>query len=149
MARFLSKSEEHTIIKAIEQAELSTSGEIRVHIEPRCKAPAPEERAKEVFARLGMHNTALKNGVLIYISVKDKNTAIWGDEGIDGAVGQSFWDSELELLLKYFKKGDFAGGLSAVIERIGIKLKKHFPYQQDDINELPDEISYGGDDDDA
>ena len=147
MARFLSKSDEQIIISAIKQAELNTSGEIRVHIEPRCKAATPEDRVKEVFTHLNMHKTALKNGVLIYVSVKDKNTAIWGDEGINKAVGQDFWDSELHVLLKHFREGDYAGGLSSAIESVGIKLKQHFPYQKDDVNELPDDISYGDDDD--
>jgi uncharacterized membrane protein len=30
------------------------------------------------------------------------------------------------------------------IELTGEQLKKHFPYQSDDVNELSDEISFGG-----
>jgi uncharacterized membrane protein len=42
-----------------------------------------------------------------------------------------------------FAKGDFAEGISGGIYRVGEKLKEFFPYQEDDVNELPDDISIG------
>lgn len=143
MARFLTKDQEQTIIKAIREAENQTSGEIRVHIEPKCKHEDPLERAKEVFAELQMHKTELRNGVIIYVSTDDHKLAIWGDKGINEKVGQDFWVYELELMTKYFKAGDYETGLQEVVTHIGNKLKEFFPYQQNDTNELSDDISYG------
>lgn len=143
MSKILSKEEEKTIISAIKEAETATSGEVRVHFEDRCKAKDPIIRAKEVFAELNMHTTELRNGVIVYVAIKDHKIAVWGDEGIHTKVGQSFWDDVLSILQKYFKADDYESGLKDAILMIGQKLKEFFPYQKDDVNELSDEISYG------
>lgn len=143
MARFLSKEEEQTIISAIKDAETATSGEVRVHIENKCKADDPVDRAKEVFAELKMHETELKNGVIIYIATKDHKLAIWGDQGIHEKVGQNFWEEEIKLMQKYFQADDYESGIKDAVLMVGQKLKEFFPYQKDDVNELPDDISYG------
>ncbi|MDR9417869.1 TPM domain-containing protein [Gracilimonas sp.] len=143
MAKFLTQKQEKHIIEAIRQAEEATSGEIRVHIEKKCKAEDPLDRAKEVFAELKMHETELRNGIIVYVAWKDHKVAIWGDEGIHGKVGQEFWEEELELLIKYFKASDYETGLSEVVLQIGQKLKENFPFEQKgEVNELSDEISY-------
>ena len=143
MARFLSKEQERTIINAIKEAETNTSGEVRVHIEEKCKTGDPIERAKEVFAKLKMHETELRNGVIVYVATKDHKLAAWGDQGIHEKVGQQFWEEEIELMKKYFQADDYESGLRDAVLLIGEKLKEHFPYQKDDVNELSDEISYG------
>lgn len=147
MAKFLSKEEEKTIVSAIKEAELNTSGEVRLHIEPKCKTEDPKERAIQVFAELGMHETELNNGVIIYVATKDHKMAIWGDSGIHEKVGQSFWEDEIALMKKYFQADDYESGLKDAILQVGQKLKEFFPYQQDDVNELSDDISYGGNED--
>jgi uncharacterized membrane protein len=142
MAKFLSQKQEQSIVESIKEAEKESSGEIRVHIEKKCKADSPTERAQQVFAELKMHETELRNGVIVYVAWKDHKVAIWGDQGIHEKVGQKFWDDELELILDYFKKEDYETGLSEVILQIGQKLKEFFPYQKDDVDELSNEISY-------
>jgi uncharacterized membrane protein len=137
---FLTAEQEQTLIAAIKDAENNTSGEIRVHIEKTSNEP-PMERALEVFRFLNMDDTALRNGVLFYIAVESKKFAIIGDEGINKVVPTGFWDEEKELVLSYFKKGDFSTGLELAILEVGKNLKKYFPYQSDDTNELSDEIS--------
>lgn len=143
MAKFLTQEQEEHIVESIQQAEQATSGEVRIHIEKTCKAESPIDRAKEVFAELKMHETEFRNGVIVYVAWKDQKVAIWGDEGIHEKVGQEFWEEELELILKYFKAGDYETGLSEVVLQIGQKLKENFPYEQKgEVNELSDEISY-------
>ena len=130
------------IVNAIKRAELNTSGEIRVHIENTCKGDVLD-RAADVFAMLKMHKTELRNGVLFYLAVKDKQFGILGDAGINAVVPDDFWESIKENMVEFFKKGDFSTGLVKGIDMAGEKLKEHFPYQKDDVNELPDEISFG------
>lgn len=143
MAKFLTQDQEERIVESIRQAEEATSGEVRVHIEKKCKAESAIERAKEVFAELKMHETEFRNGVIVYVAFKDHKAAIWGDEGIHDKVGQAFWEDELALLIKYFKEDDYETGLSEVVLQIGQKLKENFPYEQKgETNELSDEISY-------
>ena len=137
---FLSKAEEQEIVLAIVEAEKNTSGEIRVHIEEHTEK-SPLERAQEVFFELKMDETQDRNGVLFYVCVSDKKFAILGDKGINEAVESDFWDCTKDTVIANFKEGNIKKGLVEGILRAGERLKKYFPYQSDDTNELSNEIS--------
>ena len=136
---FLTKEEEQEIVQAIQIAEKDTSGEIRVHIEKTTSIDA-FDRALEVFHLLKMDETALKNGVLIYLAVDDHSFVICGDEGINNVVENDFWDCTKDAMLAHFKTGNFKQGLIDGILRAGDRLKTHFPYVEGDENELSNEI---------
>ena len=139
---FFNKAEEFQILDAIRQAESNCSGEVRVHVENHCKGDVLE-RAAIVFDLLKMQKTKLRNGVLFYLAVKDHKFAILGDAGINAKVSDNFWDEIKDFMLSYFKQNEFSIGLAGGIIRAGEQLKIHFPHQgEDDINELPDDISY-------
>lgn len=137
----LNREEDRRVVEAIRQAEKNTSGEIKVHIENRCKGDV-EQRSLFIFNLLKLNETKLRNGVLIYLAVKDHKFAILGDEGIDKVVGDGFWNDVKDLMLGYFRESRFTEGLEQGILRCGEKLKAYFPYQSNDINEIPDDISY-------
>jgi uncharacterized membrane protein len=139
---FLGKENELLITKAIEKAEHQTSGEIRVHLESKCSEEVLD-RAAWLFKKLKMHETKDRNGVLIYLSINDRKFAIIGDAGINKVVPEGFWNDIKEMMIGHFKKGEFAIGLINGIEKTGEHLKQYFPWQENDVNELPDEISYG------
>jgi uncharacterized membrane protein len=135
-------SEKNRIVAAIAAAEMQTSGEIRVHIEPHCKHHVLS-RAAEVFSKLEMHKTAKRNGVLIYLAYEDKRFAIIGDKGINDVVPEDFWDSTKEEMAKYFKEGQFQAGVIHGINESAKHLAKYFPHEAGDINELSNDISEG------
>ncbi|WP_369769735.1 TPM domain-containing protein [Flavobacterium sp. WC2416] len=139
---FLTQEEEQEIVEAIRVAEKYTSGEIRVHLEKTTELD-PFDRALEVFNELKMDETQLKNGVLIYLAVKDKTFVICGDQGINEIVANDFWDSTKDIMVTHFKNGNFKQGLIDGILKAGEELKKHFPWSEDDTNELSNEISKG------
>ncbi|MBC7524856.1 MAG: TPM domain-containing protein [Flavobacterium sp.] len=139
---FLSKKEEQEIVDAIQVAEKNTSGEIRVHLE-KTTSIAPYDRAVEVFNLLEMHKTKDANGVLIYVAVNDKQFVICGDKGIDDKVDINFWSTTKDAIVNQFKIGNFKQGLIDGILKAGEQLKQHFPYQDDDTDELSNEISIG------
>lgn len=139
---FFNKQEKENITLAIKEAELNTSGEIRVHIEGKCREEVMD-RAVYIFEKLGMHKTELRNGVLFYLAVNDHKFAILGDAGINQVVPDDFWDEIKKSMLDFFSEKQFSEGLSRGIKMAGEQLKNHFPYQKDDINELSDEISFG------
>ena len=140
--KFLSLEEEAMVVKAIQEAEHQTGGEVRVHVESVCRGNVMD-RAAWLFKSLKMHETALRNGVLIYLSTTDRKFAIIGDAGINAVVPKGFWDDVKEQMIAHFSKGEMATGFVVGIAKVGEKLKEFFPYQDDDVNELPDEISYG------
>ncbi|MBM3435706.1 MAG: TPM domain-containing protein [Bacteroidetes bacterium] len=139
---FFTTQEKDDISIAIKNAELDTSGEIRVHIEEKCKGEVLD-RATDIFKKLEMHKTKLRNGVLFYLAVKNRKFAVIGDAGINRVVPVNFWDTVRDKLLNHFRENHFAAGLVEGIELAGLQMKKYFPFQKDDINELPDDISYG------
>jgi uncharacterized membrane protein len=138
---FFSKEQQAQILASFKEAELETSGEIRVHIETSLKGDVLD-RAAWLFRKMGMDKTAERNGVLFYLAVSDRKFAIIGDAGIDAKVPAGFWDEISELLKKNFREGKFTEGLSEGIIKAGNQLKTHFPHRLDDVNELPDEISF-------
>jgi uncharacterized membrane protein len=139
--KFFSTEEKQQILDAIAKAELNTSGEIRLHMEDKCKIDVLD-RAAYIFDKLDMHQTAQRNGVLFYLAVHDRKFAILGDAGINKVVSANFWDEIKETMLGYFKEGKFTDGLSRGILMAGEQLKANFPFQSDDVNELSDEISF-------
>ncbi len=138
----LTADEVKLVTGAIREAEKDTSGEIRVHLDEKCPS-APMERAEAVFNYLGMDKTKLRNGVLIYVACQSKVFAIIGDKGINDAVPENFWKDVTDVMKGFFSASRYAEGLTAAIRMTGEKLKTFFPYRSDDVNELPDEISYG------
>lgn len=142
--KLFGESEEAQIEKAIEQAELNTSGEIRLHVENKCKEQVLD-RAAYIFDELEMQQTELRNGVLIYVAFQDRKLAVIGDAGINAAVPNGFWDQLKSDLAKRFSSEEYIDGLEEAILKAGDQLKSFFPYQSDDVNELPNQISFGKD----
>lgn len=139
---FLTAQEEQEIVEAIRVAEKNTSGEIRVHLEKSSKIDV-FERAMDVFHYLKMDNTKEQNGVLIYVAVEDQTFVIYGDKGINDIVGKDFWNTTKDAIQAQFKSGNFKQGLVDGILKAGNVLEKHFSWQHNDINELPNDISKG------
>lgn len=139
---FLSTEEEKQIVKTIQQAERLTSGEIRVHIDQHTHK-SQIERAKEIFYLLKMNETQNHNGILFHVSIENKAFSVIGDEGIDKKVPLNFWEDIKDEITLFFKQKRYAEGLIKGIQMAGESLQHYFPYQKNDTNELPDEISKG------
>ncbi|HEV9036140.1 MAG TPA: TPM domain-containing protein [Puia sp.] len=138
------EDQQQEITTAIRDAEKCTSGEIRVFIERHCRYMDPLDRALEVFAALQMERTAARNGVLVYVALKDRQLAVFGDRGIHEKVGVVFWNQQVKTILSHFNNADYSHGIAAVVTEIGKALQQHFPYDPDtDKNELPDDIVFG------
>lgn len=138
---FFTPADKERIVQAIREAEDTTSGEIRVHLENYCRGDVLD-RAAFLFNELRINETEQHNGVLIYVAVKDKKFAIIGDAGINAVVEEHFWEDVKLLMSEHFKLGEFVAGLQKGIGKAGEKLKKHFPVMRNDVNELNDEISF-------
>lgn len=129
---------------AIEEAEKRTSGEIQVSVAPLFWGSV-RKTAEKAFDRLGMTRTAARNGILFFIVPARRRFAVLGDSGIHEKVGQDFWEAVAAALSEKFHTGDFTGGLVDAIHEVGERLAEHFPYDaESDVNELPDEIDFGG-----
>jgi uncharacterized membrane protein len=141
---FFPEEESRLIVKAIRHAEKSTSGEVRVFVESRCAWVDAIDRAAEVFFSLKMENTEQRNGVLVYVAIKDKQLAVFGDQGIHEKVGFEYWNKVVAEMLQNFNSREYGKGIAECVIQVGEALRNHFPYDKEaDKNELPDEIVFG------
>ena len=141
---FFTAEEKQQIVEAIQKAEQRTSGEVRVFVESRCRFVDAIDRAVELFFQLGMHKTDERNGTIVYVAVKDKQAAVFGDEGIHQKLGQKYWEEEVNKMMVCFKQANLAEGIIQCVNDIGEALYQNFPYDhKTDKNELPDDIVFG------
>ncbi len=139
----LPADEELEIVRCIRTAESESRAEIRVHLAKPLKGRDILESALVVFRKTGMHKTELRNGVLIYVSIEDKQFAIIGDSGIHECVTEAFWQEVRDEMAVYFKQNNPSAAICHGIKRAGEKLKTYFPAGHSNPNELSDEISRG------
>ena len=139
---YFSDVEGRAIIDAIEEAEKATSGEIRLHVENRCKGDILDS-ASEVFSLLAMHKTQFRNGVLIYLAVEDHKFAVIGDAGINQKVEAHYWEDIKDHMSARFEADAIVSGICEAIKTTGQKLKEHFPVPANDAVKLEDETSTG------
>src|ERR1051325_10806905 len=116
---FFTREEQERIVNAIRQAEQQTSGEIRVYTESHCRFVNPLDRAAEIFWGLKMDLTKDRNGVLVYIAMKDHQFAILADQCIHEKVGQAFWEQEVSVMKTHFSRAHPAEAIEAVVNDVG------------------------------
>jgi len=141
--KFYSEDEQYRIVQAIREWEKDTTGEIKLHIENKCKVD-PLVRTKELFQKLQLNKTANRNAVLIYLAVQSHTFAVWGDAGINEKVDAKFWDSIAWIIEDHFKDGLFVVGASEAIKLVGRKLVEFFPAngEEENENEISNDISF-------
>jgi len=137
---FLTPGERTRVLDAVKRFETLTSGEIRVHLAEHSHGE-PTLAAVHAFESLGMTKTRDRNGVLFFVSVRDRRVAVVGDSGIHGNVPEGFWTGVVRSVEREFAKGRYAEGLIRGVEMAGARLAEHFPHGPGDVNELPDSIS--------
>ncbi len=143
-SRLLSASDKQLLVQAIQNAEKTTSGEIRVFVESHLNKVDALTRAQQIFIKNKMQKTEQRNGVLLYVALEDKKLAVFGDQGIHEKVGDAYWNQQVQIMLSHFKSENYVTGLTEVILAIGEALTSHFPYDRsNDVNELSDEIMVG------
>jgi uncharacterized membrane protein len=141
--KFFSDEDQQLIVQAIRDAERCTSGEVRVYVESKCSYVDALDRAIELFGEMGMHATKERNGVLVYVAIKDHQLAVFGDEGIHRKVGADYWNTEVIKMIRDFNRDNYAVGIAGCVEDIGRALQEYFPFTDKDTNELSDEIHFG------
>ncbi len=137
---FMSEPDLDAVRHAITQAEAGTSAEIRVHLDHRCPGD-PMARAVAVFERLGMHKTAERHGVLIYVAIADRKLAVIGDQAIHERVGEGYWRALVAAVTAHFRDERPRDGFIHAVSDAGEALRRHFPRRPGGTNELGDQVS--------
>lgn len=95
------------------------------------------QRALDLFAQLHVWDTALDNGVLLYVQLADRAVEIVADRGLHGRVAPDEWAAICTHLQAAFAAGEAAAGMEAAVGEIAAVLARHFPAAGGG-NELPD-----------
>ncbi|MFN2541175.1 MAG: TPM domain-containing protein [Chthoniobacterales bacterium] len=137
---FLSNLEHDRIVQAIRDAEANTSGEILVYIQRGRLKSDPLVAAQKKFHRLGMHRTADRNAVLIFVAPRAHKFAVVGDQAIHEKCGEQLWQRLTGRMQAHFRSEKFSDALVEAIEETGNALATYFPKGPRSSNELPDKI---------
>jgi uncharacterized membrane protein len=139
---FLGTLDHERIVKAIEDAEARSRGEVRVHVSRQAVAEAQPAAARQ-FEALGMTRTAERNGVLLFVAPVSQTFAVIGDEGIHARCGPDFWKDVAAAMETDFRAGRYTDGIVKGVARVGEALATHFPREEGtpDTNELSDEVT--------
>jgi uncharacterized membrane protein len=142
--RILHGRREKAIDRSDPECRAANKRRSRVFVESKCRFVDPVDRAQEIFLKLKMNETELRNATLVYVAVKHKQAAVFGDEGIHQKTGEKYWQDVVQKMLLHFKQEKLADGICQGITDLGQALKFYFPFdRQTDKNELPDEIVFG------
>jgi uncharacterized membrane protein len=139
---FLDGLDHDRIVKAIQDAEARSRGEVRVHVSARAVDDAQAAAARQ-FETLGMTKTAERSGVLLFVAPAIRQFALVGDTGIHAKCGPDFWKAVATAVEEDFRAGRYTDGIVKGVARVGDALAEHFPRAEGtaDANELPDEVT--------
>jgi uncharacterized membrane protein len=141
---FVAALDDERIVAAIREAEARSRSEIRVHVAER-EVADPRAEAALVFERLGMADTAERNGVLLFVAPESQSITVIGDREAHERCGEEFWAAVAETIRDQFRAGRFTEGIVEGVRAVGDELARHFPRRpgETDRNELPDGVSHG------
>lgn len=132
------------IIKAkIAEAELKTSGEIRVKIREKCENELKGKtflQAQADFYSENLDKTRDETGVLILLILQEQRLEILADKGINSKLSQGELNSIVIKTTGFFHNNRFVDGIIYAIRALSDHLTKHFPRKSDDKNELPNDV---------
>ena len=133
------------IEQAVAEAERRTSGEIRFAIETALdlsdlfRDKPPRDCAADAFAHLGVWDSELNNGVLIYVLMADRDVEIVADRGAAVRISPNEWEAACRLMENHFREGRFKEGAIAGVEAVGGLLEREFPIRSGNRDELPNQ----------
>jgi putative membrane protein len=120
--------------------------QLRYALVPAGIAEEATRRAAELhFMAHGIHLTAERTGVLLYVCMMPRRIEVLADSGIHSKVDPATWEKMVAQIASPARAGRLADGLIAAIRSTGEVLAEHFPRREDDRNELPDRVvEYSG-----
>ena len=104
------------------------------------KSHRANARAVSIFKVGAQRRTTGRTGILIYLSLRERRAEIVADEAITSKVAPDTWGDAMAAMLAEVKRGRIAEGMAAAVEKVGAVLAEHFPRDEHDVNELPDQL---------
>lgn len=101
---------------------------------------AVSEAALFSFYESGLNRTKDKTGILIFISLLEKEVCILGDKGINDKLPQDHWEESVKKIVQGIKKGEATKAVIDVVNNNISVLEKHFPAKPDNFDEIPNDV---------
>ena len=140
--RYFSKQDQYEIAQVVQHAEQGHVGEIQVVIEgciPSNQAyqQTVHMRARQLFAELGVWDTELNSGVLLYLNLCEQKVEIVIDRGIRKATEQAVWDEICQKMIEKLARHQYRDAVMTGVFSIGEVLNEFYAHSiADQYNEL-------------
>lgn len=141
---YFSEDELKEIQFAADAVEKRTVGEIVLSFRNKKtlleKLYSNHELAMKDFETLGVHKTAERTGILIFIIFEEKYYDIIADEGIYAKIPDETWNKMEAKLKEEFRSKNYSAGVIALINEMGEILASEFPVRAGAVND--DELDH-------
>ncbi len=143
--RFFNKKDRLEIAQAVQQAEKGHVGEIQVVIEGHipCSQAYHQNtrlRAQQLFAELGVWDTELNSGVLLYLNLCERKVEIVTDRGLKNATQAETWNEICQNIIVTLTQKQYLRAVTEGVNEIGQVLDQYYVKTDlQDQNELPNE----------
>lgn len=143
--RYFNKQDRMQIANVVQQAEKGHVGEIQVVIEGHipCSQAYHQNtrlRAQQLFAELGVWDTELNSGVLLYLNLCERKVEIVIDRGLKNATQAETWNEICQNIIVTLTQKQYLRAVTEGVDDIGQVLNQY--YVESDLhnqNELPNE----------
>lgn len=98
------------------------------------------ERAQLEFYWKNIQRTEERTGILIFLSLMERQCVVLADKGISSKLPRETWDGIVKTVVDGIKKNQASEGLIEAIQKCGVILAEHFPARDANPNELPNQL---------
>jgi putative membrane protein len=95
--------------------------------------------AAALFHEKGVHGTVGRTGILVHVSLLERDCEVIADAGVTEAVDEEAWADAVGAVREAVSAGGDALELASRIEALAAVLEPALPRAPGDVNELPDE----------
>lgn len=107
----------------------------------RLRSRAVSREAEHLFLDKRIHQTSGRTGILLYLSLLERDACLVADVGIEEAVNEQAWAESVAKIREAIRRGGTAVEVAGSLEPSFALLEEALPRAEDDVNELVDEVS--------
>lgn len=110
----------------------------RILASPGKRRASVERAARAAFQERGVGLTRERSGMLVYLSLLEREAFIVADKGITDVVPPEVLKTLMDRVTTSTRKARDGAGLAEAIKILAVPLAAELPSGPDDVNELPD-----------
>lgn len=107
---------------------------------PRVRRQQVETAARSTFVEKGIHGTTGRTGVLLYISLLEREAAVIHDLGVDTLATTDGWRDAVGRIEDVVRRGEDGLAVAGLVRALGDLLAPAFVRSHQDVDELANEV---------